>query len=964
MSTMTRGRTLFRHPRPESVRSKPRGVRVFDRLEERLVMSSFTVTDNSDLVNDTGSLRYAITQVDAGTDASNTITIDPTLTGGQTITLTSALPQIIQNVTIAGPVGSVVSVSGAGQFRVFNIAAGSTVAISGLTVVGGKANGGGGNYGGGIDNAGTLMLTGSTIASNSATYGGGGIFNDYSGALTVIDSTIDSNSAFDGGGIGNLGTMTVNNSTIASNSVTDGGGGLFNYPGGALTVTNSTIASNSADGLGGGIYNDGIDGSPVTLTVANSTLASNSAGAGGGGIANASGTLTLTDSTLASNSAYEGGGIWDDYFDAGLPRGWVDNTIIAGNTSAGGNAPDAYGSFNSLGNNLLGAIFSSFGLLTGTDLAGTPDSPLDPKLGPLADNGGPTRTMALLAGSPAIDAGNNALAVDPTTNQPLTYDQRGAGFLRVLGSAVDIGSSEFAAPLSTSNLQTAISSLPPNVPLTIAAMSTDSLANVLGTISALPPTSTGMISVALSGTTYQNQDSGGNVIPFTASAPSGMTLTISCPSGSATVYDLQPSGGNIDVHGSPQGDITLIGKSPALTVTAGHVTIGPGVTLTTATNSPTILVSGGSLTVRGSTIQESTGYAQDAILITGGTADLGTAADPGGNTINVNGYGLLICDASASPVSAVGDTFELNGTPLTDPYRIEDAISDALKTNGAGLVTFVPGNVYVTATTGSIQRGVDAVASGGTVNVEGSSYPAYYAGAKPVTVAFQDGPTLAQNPDPIYPGTTELVVTGAPTDNLIGFDRGAVAGSIDVFVNFLPVGSFTPTGRLVAHGGSGNNTIAVSPRVSSPAWLFAGLGNGLLAGGGGNNVLVGGGGNVVLVGGLGRNVMIGGRGTATFMGGPGQDLMIGGSTAYDANEAALAAVLAEWTRNVTLSQRVSDLSQGVMANGSVVKIDGTTVISAPVADELFGGGGADWFLVNPELDTIHGKKKGSIFTSV
>ncbi|MFI5458751.1 MAG: choice-of-anchor Q domain-containing protein [Isosphaerales bacterium] len=700
MSTITRPRRLFRNPRPESVRSKPRGARVFDRLEERLVMSSFTVTDNSDLVTDTGSLRYAIAQVDASTDASNAITINSTLTGGQTITLTSALPQITQNVTIAGPGASVATVSGNNLYQVFNIAAGSTVAISGLTVTGGTGIGGSPynrGFGGGIYNSGTLTVTGSTIDYNSAPGGGAGIFNDGSGALTVTGSTIAyNNSGYLGGGIGNAGALTVTGSTIASNSGAGGygGGGIGNYPGGAVTVTDSTIAYNAAiNSSGGGIFNDGIDGSPVTLTVTNSTIAYNSAYYYGGGIINWSGTLTVTDSTIASNSAtYEGGGIWDDYFEGGMHGVSVDNTIIAGNTGPGG-GPDVFGEVHSLGNNLVGDFDYTAGL-TGTDLTGTVDSsgeliiPLDPKLGPLADNGGPTQTMALLAGSPAIDAGSNGLAVDPTTGQPLTYDQRGPGFLRVLGNSVDIGAFEAPAPLTVSNLQTAIATLPSGGRISIQADATQ-ISTDLSAVNGLSAPSA-PVSVSL--------DLGSQSTSLTRpiNPPTGVQVVLTSSSGGATVSDatinggdvvvqagVTPTswtvnGGNVTVQGTATagdfivngGTVTLAdgtvitGNSPAIIVNGGTVIL-QGVTAQTSTNSPTIVVNGGSLVVRNSTIQESAGFAQTAILITGGTVDLGTVTDAGNNTINVNGDGELIHNTSGNPVSAIADTFTINGVPLS-----------------------------------------------------------------------------------------------------------------------------------------------------------------------------------------------------------------------------------------------------------------------------------------------------------
>ena len=95
--------------------------------------------------------------------------------------------------------------------------------------------------------------------------------------------------------------------------------------------------------------------------------------------------------------------------------------------------------------NLIGTGGSG-GLVNGIN--GNQVGVADPGLGPLADNGGPTQTIALLPGSPAIDAGSNALAVDPTTGQPLTTDQRGPGFLRIVNGTVDIGAFEFSPAAS------------------------------------------------------------------------------------------------------------------------------------------------------------------------------------------------------------------------------------------------------------------------------------------------------------------------------------------------------------------------------------------------------------------------------------------------------------------------------------------------------------------------------------
>src|SRR5207247_1977185 len=95
-------------------------------------------------------------------------------------------------------------------------------------------------------------------------------------------------------------------------------------------------------------------------------------------------------------------------------------------------------------------------------------------------------------------------------------------------------------------------------------------------------------------------------------------------------------------------------------------------------------------------------------------------------------------------VSALGNTWEVNGAALTDPYLIEDRIFHALDAGGGGLVSYAAGNVYVTPSSGSIQRGVNAVAAGGTVNVEsGSNYAAYTVGGKLLAVSFLNGASLA-----------------------------------------------------------------------------------------------------------------------------------------------------------------------------------------------------------------------------
>jgi len=278
--------------------------------------------------------------------------------------------------------------------------------------------------GGGITNwnGSTLNVTDSTFSGNSATNNGGGINND--GTLTATNSAFSGNGAgAGGGGIYGTGKLKVVNSTFSTNDAGAAGGGIANSGGGTLDVTNSTFSGNSAFRAGGGISNDG------TLTVTNSTFSGNSAyGASplsGGGIYNSAGTVTVTNSTFSGNSASQGSGI----------RGpaTLKNTIVA-NSTAGGNCS---GTITDGGGNLQfgGAVANSCG-------ASIPTA--DPKLSTLADNGGATQTMALGAGSAALNAADYATcmaAVGSPNFGAGGLDQRGQTRSSA-GSACDTGAFE------------------------------------------------------------------------------------------------------------------------------------------------------------------------------------------------------------------------------------------------------------------------------------------------------------------------------------------------------------------------------------------------------------------------------------------------------------------------------------------------------------------------------------------
>lgn len=382
---------------------------------------TFTVTSLAD--SGPGSLRQSI--LDANSPAypyADTITL--ALTG--TINLASALPDLSTNINIQGRGAGLLTVrrGTGGDYRIFTVANSATVSLVGLTISNGDMPGFP-QRGGGISNGGTLTLNNVTVSGNSAGDGGGGIYN--TGTLVLNHTAVTGNDVGDfGGGIWNSGTLTLNESTVSGNYSALGGGGVVND--GTLTLNNSTVNNNHAwwYGSGGGIRNAG------TATISGCTVSGNYADGDGGGIFNAGGgSLTLVNSTVSGNAAYRNGG---GVSNSGGGTAMVRNTIVAANTAVAGNWPDFAGAIFSLGYNLIGIGDGANGPRAAGDKVGTIQTPIDPRLGQLADNGGPTKTHALLPGSPAINAGDPAATGD--------YDQRGPGFARVVGGRIDIGAYE------------------------------------------------------------------------------------------------------------------------------------------------------------------------------------------------------------------------------------------------------------------------------------------------------------------------------------------------------------------------------------------------------------------------------------------------------------------------------------------------------------------------------------------
>ena len=310
---------------------------------------------------------------------------------------------------------------------------GGTLAITNSTLSGNKASNSTESHGGGISNEGTLTVSNSIFSKNisyATAAGGGGVSNFSTGTLTVSNSTFSENISDAslgllgiGGGIHSAGVLIVSNSTFFGNiahGIDSGlGAGIFTEnPTASTTVTNSTFSGNTASGgdvsIGGGIA------AANMLTVTNSTFSGNTASTSstfsyGGGIV-ATGTLTVTNSTFSGNAATTGGGIFLADNVATLK-----NTIIANSISGGDCAILEGGTITATTNN-LDTDGSCDNATTSTTIG----------LGALADNGGPTMTMAIETGSAAYNAGNNATCE--------SIDQRGVA--RPQNTTCDIGAYE------------------------------------------------------------------------------------------------------------------------------------------------------------------------------------------------------------------------------------------------------------------------------------------------------------------------------------------------------------------------------------------------------------------------------------------------------------------------------------------------------------------------------------------
>jgi hypothetical protein len=692
-------RKLFKERQTRPTRpGRPR----LECLEDRLVLSTFTVNSLLDANPPPGAmtLRQAIlaANADAGTDGTNPDVINFSVTG--TIPLNSQLPALAGNVMIGGPGASSLTVQGDHlSDRILTLGSGSTLSLSGLTLDGNGRFNSGISVGAGA----TLNLQNSVIQNVAASGNGGAIDNEAGGTINVsgVGFLADLSANF-GGAIASIGgTATVIDSTFDHDGLfTNLGGAIYDSAassgaGGSLTVIGCTFSNDqspSVNGYGGAIDLD----AGSTAVVADSTFVANSAFVAGGALSLHYGgliaplaiSLDLSGSTVVDNSTPgTGGGVFVDTSHTFITTHVVlRDSIVAGNalTQSQGSQTvpvgisdvsgpvDPSSGFNIIGDGsgLVGTANTVNGNQIGSDA-----SPVNPLLGPLQNNGGPTLTMAPLPGSPALDRGAPDSTLDALTNTDQAGNPRVVAQSFVVdptgGDGRDIGAYELAAQSPT-------------------ILVVNSLAD------ANPPA--GVL------TLRQAIQAASGAIPLSALPPGQVTA------GSPYVFELQFS---------VTGTIVLGSQLPTI-ANAGLILQGPGASSLTIQGDGLddrilTVASGDSAAISGVTFLGPNH--QNSGIVLGMDASLAVSNSVFQNTASLNGNGGAIDDeGGGGSVSVASDSF----------------LSDAANGFG-GAIDCVGGSLSVSTSTFShnltfsqsgaaIYDSGDSAAGGGGLSITGSTF--------------------------------------------------------------------------------------------------------------------------------------------------------------------------------------------------------------------------------------------------
>jgi Ca2+-binding RTX toxin-like protein len=976
-------RPQSRRPRQTSGSRRPG-----EALEARTLLTTFavdTLTDATDSNPGDGSaddgsgnvtLRAAIQEANALAGDDDIIlpagVVQLSISGTHEDAALTGDLDILSNVTITGAGAGVTFIDFNDLDRLFDIFSGATVTIRDVTLLDGDVAAINQN-GGGIRNAGTLTIEDAEFSSLSA-LGGGAISNSgggdvtirrsmftgnaanggsgggaiiNAGTLLIEESTFDSNGAvFNGGAIANLGStadLTLIDSTVSGNAVPTGtqdGGGLYNLSG-TVEIISSTFSANRAHN-GAGLWTGG--GSSM-VTITNSTLSGNLAsfGRGGGLYVDLDGDLVQSFfSTITANIAGDGGGAYMD--GGGLV---IKNTILAENTGLN-SGDESLGGLSSLGYNLLGISLT----------AGMPSDIViaNPLLGPLADNGGPTMTHALLPGSPAIDT------ADPLATE--TVDQRGLPRPQDFNGdgtpEHDIGAFEVNPATLSSGMATELRLIRNGDDLELRDDSDNSL------IQSTPYYDGGSVTIngSADDDTLTIDFSAGNVVPlggvtFDAGGQSSGGDTLVLESGTfetITHTFANANDGSITLDdGSDQRTVSYTGLEPISdNLAATDRVFDFGAAADDVTLSDGAVASDGVSRIQSVSSSETVDFATPTNSMTINTADGDdnvtlTGVDStfaGIVTVNTDG-GADTVDASAFPQgvtvtggtgndSLTGSAFADNLTGNGDDDMIAAGDGDDILNGGSGKDELL-GEAGDDLVQGQGGTGDTLDGGDGDDTLDGGS------GNDLIRETFTGDATL-----------TNSAMTGRGSDTVLNAERallfgGAAAQTFDVST------FFTAGLTSVTLNGAGGDDI-----------LFGSEGSDVLVGSGGDDRVEGNSGHDRIIGGAGADTLIGGDGNDQLRGlggsgdrlsgGDGDDTINGGrgiDRVFETGDVDFTLTNSSLTglgTDVALALEIAELNGGDSAN----TIDVSAFVGFKGFTQLRGNGGNDTIFGSDGVDVISG----------
>jgi large repetitive protein len=527
----------------------------------------------------------------------------------------------------------------------------------------------------------------------------------------------------------------------------------------------------------------------------------------------------------------------------------------------------------------------------------------------------------------SVFSGPTGMTVDPSTGVVTWTPTAG----QVGTQAVDLRATDVAGNMLDQTFNVAVSLAPPVIAVSTAA------------------------TVAANSTFHT-----GNVVPITITFTAPVTVT--------GTPQLALNDGGVATFASGSGTSTLTFNYTVATgqntskldyVSPGSLTLSGGATIKDASSRDAVLVlpATGTDGLAAKNISIVTIVSDVAVTI----APSATTVLPGGSisytiTVTNNGpsdaTGVTLTDTLPSTLS-FGVQAQRSGPAFTFSHN-GNAISDTIATlpASASATLIIVADLNLSTPAGTVVSDTVSVTSTSTDNNLANNT------ATATVNAIMSGVMLTT--DSLDSTKNELVVSGTAGADNISFIPAA-GGMVLVNMDGKVSGPFAVSGRIVAYGQSGNNVIMVSPAITLPAFLYAGPGSDTLIGGSGDNVLVGGGGADTLIGGTGHNVLIAGSGPSklystrlgALVGSTSGSILIGGTTDFDHNDTALAAIMHEWGSSDSYATRVTKIKTGSLTAPGVA-LTSTTVHATKAVDQLYASTGWDWFLAPSLTDQLLG----------